>query len=308
MGRYADLTFLSEDAAVSAPADFVAREAGISRLAVALILLAMGVAPVWLGYEAVQAPPLSGLPLILQIALYGIVAVIGLIVCLVGAVGGFVFLGSFLAALKPSNWVLRAGPHGLDVKLRNFTDHRLPRDDAVVLRIPKREVRWIRAHDERARHVGRGGDTVSHDDDTLVGQQYLEIRLHDDDLSAVQAALDDERRLWLPTPIKGVTQKAKGAPVSLRPDGILRIDWHTKGTRLRPKLAIAIAHLASDYGAAPTLESEQAQAKTLDREAQEARLLDMVQQGNVIDAVIVAKSLYGFGTSEAKRYIDDLKA
>ena len=293
MGRYGDLTFLSEDAAIATAADFVAREVWVGRLAVALVLLAMGAAPVWLGYETVQDPPLTGLPLIVQIGLYGIAAIIGLIVV--------------LAALKPSNWVLRAGPHGLDVKLRNFADHRLPRGDAIVLRIPKREVRWIRAHDEKARHVGRSGDTASHEDDTLVRQGYLEIQLHDDNLSAVQATLSNERRRWVPTPIKGVTQKGKGAPVGIRSNGILRIDWHTKGTRLRPKLAAALAHLAKDYGTAPTLESEQAQAKTLDREAQEARLLDMVQQGNVIDAVIVAKDLYGFSTSDAKRYIEDLK-
>ena len=307
MGRYGDLTFLSEDAAIATAADFVAREVWVGRLAVALVLLAMGAAPVWLGYETVQDPPLTGLPLIVQIGLYGIAAIIGLIVSLVGAVGGLAFFGSVLAALKPSNWVLRAGPHGLDVKLRNFADHRLPRGDAIVLRIPKREVRWIRAHDEKARHVGRSGDTASHEDDTLVRQGYLEIQLHDDNLSAVQATLSNERRRWVPTPIKGVTQKGKGAPVGIRSNGILRIDWHTRGTRLRPKLAAALAHLAKDYGTAPTLETEQAQAKTLDREAQEARLLDMVQQGNVIDAVIVAKDLYGFSTSDAKRYIEDLK-
>ncbi len=308
MGRYADPTFLSEDTAIATTAEFVAREAWIGRLVVALILLAMSAAPVWLGYEAIQDPPLSGLPLIVQIALYGIAAFIGLIVSLVGAVGGLAFFGSFLAALKPSNWVLRAGPHGLDVKLRNFADHRLPRGDAIVLRIPKREVRWIRAHDEKARHVGRSGDTVGHEDDTLVRQGYLEIQLHDDDLSAVKATLSNERRLWVPTPIKGVTQKGKGAPVSVRSNGILRIDWHTKGTRLRPNLAATLAYLATDYGTAPTLETEQPQAKTLDREAQESRLLDMVQQGNLIDAVIVAKGLYGFSTTEAKRYIEDLKA
>ena len=273
MGRYADLTFLSEDAAIASPAELVAREAGVGRLVVALVLLAMGLAPAWLGYEAVQDPPLTGLPVILQIALYGIAGIIGLIVGLVGAVGGLAVFGSFLAALKPSNWVLRAGPHG-----------------------------------EKARHVGRSGDTASHEDDTLVRQGYLEIQLHDDDLSAVKATLSNERRLWLPTPIKGVTQKGKGAPVSVRSNGILRIDWHTKCTRLRPNLAAALAQLAKDYGTAPALETEQAQAKTLDSEAQEARLLDMVQQGNVIDAVIVAKSLYGFSTSEAKRYIKDLKA
>jgi len=95
--------------------------------------------------------------------------------------------------------------------------------------------------------------------------------------------------------------------VSLRPGGVIRIDWTTKGTRLRPKLGAALEQLARDYPLAPELETEQAQAKRLDRETQETRLLDMVRQGNTIDAVIVAKDLYGFTTTEAKRFLDELQ-
>ena len=95
--------------------------------------------------------------------------------------------------------------------------------------------------------------------------------------------------------------------MSVRPDGAIRVDWTTKGTRLRPKLAEALERLARDYPPAPGLETEQDQAKRLDRAAREARLLDMVHQGNTIDAVIVAKDLYGFTTTEAKRFLDELQ-
>ena len=33
----------------------------------------------------------------------------------------------------------------------------------------------------------------------------------------------------------------------------------------------------------------------------------MVHQGNTLDAVIVAKDLYGFTTTEAKRFLDELQ-
>ena len=88
---------------------------------------------------------------------------------------------------------------------------------------------------------------------------------------------------------------------------MIRIDWTTKGSRLKPKLAVALEHLARDYPPASEHETEQAQAKDLGREAQEQRLLDMVHQGNTIDAVIVAKDLYGFTTTEAKRFLDELQ-
>ncbi len=68
-----------------------------------------------------------------------------------------------------------------------------------------------------------------------------------------------------------------------------------------------MARLGREYPMAPDLRSEQKQAKDLDRDAQERRLLDMVQQGNTIDAVIVAKDLYGFTTTQAKQFVDDLE-
>ncbi len=42
------------------------------------------------------------------------------------------------------------------------------------------------------------------------------------------------------------------------------------------------------------------------RESWVGRLV-VVHQGNTIDAVIVAKDLYGFTTTEAKRFLDELQ-
>ncbi len=36
-------------------------------------------------------------------------------------------------------------------------------------------------------------------------------------------------------------------------------------------------------------------------------LLDMLRQGSTINAVIVAKDLYGFTTTEAKRFLEELQ-
>ncbi len=113
--------------------------------------------------------------------------------------------------------------------------------------------------------------------------------------------------MWGSTLVKGVGQKSKGAAVSIRPEDVIRIDWTTKATRLRPKLSEAMARLGREYPLAPDLESEQEQAKDLERDAQERRLLDMVLQGNAIDAVIVAQDLYGFTTTQAKQFVDDLQ-
>ncbi len=310
MGRYADLSFLREDQVPENAGDLVAREAWLGRLIGSLMLFAMGAGALVAGYLALGETGWRmdlSLNALFNLLGVGIAGSIGLVVCLTGLLGGFAYFTTFLAALKPGNWVLRAAPEGLYLKLRAFTDHRRPEDDPIVIFIPRREVRWLRTHDQLARTVGRSGDVASREDDTLSAQQYLEIDLHGGDLAELKTRLERERGAWGPTFIKGVTQKSKGAAVSIRPEDVIRIDWKTKGTRLRPKLSEAMAHLGRAYPLAPDFESEQEQAKDLDRDAQERRLLDMVMQGNTIDAVIVAKNLYGFTTTQAKQFVDDLQ-
>ncbi len=111
----------------------------------------------------------------------------------------------------------------------------------------------------------------------------------------------------MPTFVKGVTTKSKGAAVSIRPEGVIRIDWKTKATRLRPTLSRTADHLGRTYRLEAELQTAQDQAKELDKSQQEQRLLDMVLQGNKMDAIIVAKDLYGFTTTQAHQFIDDLK-
>ena len=312
MGRYADVSFLREGQVPENAGDFVAREAWLGRLVASLMLFALGAGVLVAGYLALGEAgggwriDLS-LNSLFKLLAVGIVGLIGLLVCLAGLLGGLAYFTTFLAALKPSNWVLRATPDGLYVKLRAFTDHRRPEDDPIVAFIPRREVRWLRTHDQLARTVERGSQFVHREDDALSAQQYLEIDLHGGDLAELKTRLERERGVWGSTSVKGVRQKSKGAAVSIRPEDVIRIDWKTKGTRLRPKLSEAMAHLGREYPLAPDLKSEQKQAKDLDRDAQERRLLDMVMQGNTIDAVIVAKNLYGFTTTQAKQFVDDLQ-
>jgi hypothetical protein len=310
MGRYADLKFVTAAEVPKRIGDLVVREAWAGRLFAAALLLGSGLAMPLLAWNFMPGAgwsfELAGRSWF-EIAFFGIGGLTMAVVALVCLLAGLGFLSEALAAMKPTNWVLRGGDAGLYVKLRRFSDHRLPTDDPIVAVIPRRELRWLRGHGQRARWVGRRGEHASHEDDALGRQSYLEIALHGGGAQAIEERLDRERTLWAPTVIKGVRAQAKGAAVSVRSDGVLRIDWTTKGTRLRPGLDEALARLARDYPLATELETEQVQAKRLDRGAQEQRLLDMLRQGNTIDAVIVAKDLYGYSTTEAKRFLDELQ-
>lgn len=304
------LEFLAEERVPVGPGDLVAREAWAGRLVVALVLLAFGFAvPIaaYLGAFEAAAPRFeASFESLIGLAAYAIGGLMVLVMTLAGLLGGWAFLTTAMAAWRPANWVLRASPDGLYLKLRDYTDHRLGAGDAVVAFIPRRQVRWLRTHDERVRVVGTR-DVARARDDRLARQEYLEIRLQSDDLSGLEARLDEERRRWVRTFLPGVTMQAKGTAVAVRGDGLVRLDWRTKGTRLRPALSAARDHLARHYRFAEGVEAEQAPLRDLDRTAQESRLLDMVRQGNSIDAVRLAQNLYGFTTTEAKQFLDELQ-
>ena len=298
------LQLLAEAEVPVRPDDLLVRQAWGGRLAAAVLLLALGAAAagvvgVLLFGQSVSSP--------LGIALIGAIALIAGIISILCLLGGAVFLGDAAAAMRTGNWVLRASAEALFIKLRHFADARLPRGDPVVAMLPRRLVRGVRGHDQRVRRVGTAGESRGTDDDALAPQAYLEIEVAVD-LSPLVDRLAEERRLWVAAAIPGVRRRALGAAVSIRPDGSLRIDWHTSSTRLRPALAAALTALRRHYPIAPPLATEQGPAGTLDRAAQDRRLADMVRQGNTMDAVIIARTLYGFDLTRARRHVAGVTA
>lgn len=273
------LQFLTEDRVPAGPGDLVAQEAWFGRLVAALVLLGAGVAVPIVVYQGVlYSSPLRfefSFEAAIGLIGYGIGGLMALVMTLVGLLGGWGFLTNAMAAWRRSNWTLRAGPDGLYLKLRGYTDFRLAADDEIVAFIPRRQVRWLRLHDERARRIGNRDA--------------------------------EERRRWVSTFLPGVTMKAKGIALTVREPDLLRLDWRTKRTVLVPKLSTARGSLARHYRFAEDVEAEQVPLQALDRAAQESRLLEMVRHGNAIDATILAQGLYGFTTTEAKKFLEELE-
>ena len=303
------MKLLREAAVPKRPDDLVARESWGSRLGAAVVLATLACGAGGLiglllfgGDVTGWRPELSSL---FGLALYGVIGLIALVTLVLALVGGAGFLNDAIAAMKPGNWVLRASQRGLYIKLRHFADGRLPSEDPVVAFVARRDVRWLRGHDQLARRLGWSGESRSGRDDALAKQVYLEIDVAAD-LAAISDRLEQERRAWIATAIPGIRRRALGAGVSVRPDGVLRIDWRTRATRLKPKLKDVLADLARAYPLAADLATEQQQAQHLDHAAQEQRLIDMARQGNMIDAVVIARDLYGVSTTEAKQEIERL--
>lgn len=314
MTRTGDINFITEDQVAAHKNDLVARQSPWPHLSAAIVLLALSFAvPSMLTFADFNPFTLSNQDSAIgssfELALGVIAGLVVLGVSLTCLLAGGLFLSSAVAAFKTTNWTLRAGSSGLYIKLRSYTDYRLPVDDPVILHVPRRSVRRLQLHEEKARYVGPAREHAPADDDAMADQRYLEIEIDivTDDLHRVDEQLRHERARYGPTMIKGVTARAKGAAVSVRGSGVLRLDWKTKRTRLTPDLDTALACLSRDYVVSSDRRGAQSPIRSLDRNAQEDRLLEMVDQGHTIDAIMLAREIYGFDLTEAKAFLDKLQ-
>ncbi|MEH6405552.1 MAG: hypothetical protein V7750_19430 [Sneathiella sp.] len=228
-------------------------------------------------------------------------------VALVCLIVGLLFMSSCIAALKSSNWTLLATPQGLYVNIRSYMDFRLPLSDKVVVFIPKKEIRKLHLRGQKFRVLQNKSQSYRQTDDQIETYSFLEISLYGRELSLVSDCLKNERLKYGPTFVKGVRSSAKGSAIEVLAGGIIKIHWKTKATRLTPNLVTVEELLKPYYSLYHRGGSEPPPIRDLKQDEQELRLLDLVESGNMIDAVILAREIYGFGLTDAKNFISDLQ-
>ena len=215
--------------------------------------------------------------------------------------GGFLLIFVLIAwhtaraSFRSSSWRLRASTNGLYVKVRSFLNHGLSADDPVVVYLPKAEIVGLREHRIWARRPG------TDDSETIQRMVFLEIMLHDEDLGELVALLKCERAIN-PGKQSGVSMIARHYPVRVLPGGIVQVDW----SGLSPGLKRAVKLLGGVYPLLDKLQTRQQRFTELDKTAKEDRLLELVERGETIGAVKLAKELYGYDTKDAKAFVDDL--
>ena len=219
------------------------------------------------------------------------------------AVLTFVFLWIYhalvVARFRATNWLVRIGDAGLYIKFRSYLNHHFPADDRTVVFIPFRSVRTtrrVRELQEVADPDGRGSVTRRR---TIIEIELREIALH------IEQALSDERRAEPPRQQRwyGTTSgRYRHHPVRMATPQTLAIEWG-----VRPGVAPFLRAMAVH---APVESAEVTRDYTvlgaLQREEQESRLLELAESGRMLDAVRLARTIYGYDLSEAKRFVDGL--
>ncbi len=301
MGRYGNIELITEDEARQSPSLFTAKMSWKGHFIVAMFLLGWSVIfPSFLGMNGLFSIGDSLFTMVFSSFVWFICSTTVLTCALVG----LIFLFSALAAMRDSNWTLRAAPEGLYLKLRNYSDYRLNPADPIVAFIPGREIRELRFVTAKTRMIG---DKEIPEDGTLQKEESLEILLYGGDLGEIGAALEAERARTGPTLIKGVTARAKGAALQLMAEtGVIRVDWTTRMTRLQPKIGKAREVLTGLYMTGGRQEPDEAPIRDLSPEEQDARLREMVRRGDRIDATSLARDLHGLSLTEAHQYLKSL--
>jgi len=239
------------------------------------------------------------------------------------------------AGSLPSNWLLKASPERLLIKFRSFQNHYYPETDPVVIEINWRDIDWVRKTKENSSRL------VSQEIESQFFT-YLDMKLNlsDEELNKIKLGLTYEiqrkplrstvgelkhelfkaRKLKAPKYEidhikqrlqyeKSVKHKGKTSgvkhndfPVSLVNDSILRIRWNG----IKPKIDKTLIFF-SDW---TRIESDD-KFKTdstvqLDGKELDDMILDRIIKGDKFDAIVLAKRHYGYTTTEAKKFIDEL--
>lgn len=249
----------------------------------------------------------------------------------------WMFWSGFKSSMLPSNWLVKSSPDRLLIKFRSFQNYYYPETDPVVIELYWREIEWVRKTRETSSKTGSDGAAVTE----FWTYLDMKLKLSEEEFKEIENGLVNERnnkplksalgklkhelfqarkhkapkheidelkqRLRHEKTIKHQQKKQSGAkyhdyPVSLVNDDILRVRWNA----IKPNIKNALAYF-SDYSRIETdIKIESDSTGNLKGKALEDMILDRVIKGDTIDAITLVKQHYGYSTTDAKKFIDEL--
>jgi len=205
------------------------------------------------------------------------------------------------ARFRPTNWMVRATGDGLYIQLRSYLNYHFPDRPTVVL-IPYGAIRSARAI--RGRRELPDPDSTRYQNSTTI-QRFRSVRLElTGDVSPLTRALDEEiRRAVGKSRADGLRTRYHHVPVRMASPTTLELEW-----AVVPREDHLLALLASHGVPTDRTEatSDYSQLETLGRDEQERRLLELVERGDTIAAIRIARRLYGYDLTRAKQFVASL--
>ena len=210
---------------------------------------------------------------------------------------GLAMYGGVRAARMPSAWLLAANRQQIVVKFRSYFHYRWPREDRVVLVLPKFDVKHFTSF-EVTETTGTGKNRRS------VFVQKIVLVCHEViDAEVVRAIEHENRRM-----VQGLVGRGRAShtPVQVGASGESLIV-----TLPKLQLAALIAKLQTDYVYKGVAAPEDLRVKLLGapqlRAEARALIESAIGEGNTIDAIKLLREEMAIGLKEAKDIVERAK-
>jgi hypothetical protein len=215
------------------------------------------------------------------------------------ALGLLVMHKFVLARFRSSNWLVRMSEDGVFIQFRSYLNQHFSAADHTVVFIPFSEIRFGRLIREQTDVAYLDLERREVEQTARIRRQLVELELTSD-CRALVAALTAE---LANRPVNATLYKHY--PVQMMAPPVLRLEWGVVPDcsvlldMLRARLDIKIASPVeinkdlSDLNRLPPIE-------------QENQLLELLASGRSIDAVYLARKLYGYDLKQARDFVESL--
>ena len=207
------------------------------------------------------------------------------------------------ARFRPSNWLLRMTDHGLFIKFRSYLNSHFDDRDLAVVFLPYAEIRSARLVKERQKLPDQESPNAA--GTTTKTRRALELELAADSGELARALVRERERVFGKSVVGvgRISTRYQHLPVRMASPKLLRIDWGVVPSVKTLLDALTRHTLVKDAAA---VSKDFVDLDKLDREQQEARLLELVESGDTIAAVTLARRLYSYDLTTAKRFVEEL--
>lgn len=211
-----------------------------------------------------------------------------------------VFLHSSVRAFSGEGWLVRYDGRRLLIKFRSHLNAALPRGDEVVVELTVPEIVSIGKTTERRFTPTTRKSSVGGKEKIV----YLDVTLHEP-AKELEARLHAERQRYIETWTGSHINLHY--PVRVVDDRIIRIEWRSSTTWMSPGINRILASLGETVPVRPPrlMISDMVTPGT-DQAAKETQIIALIEQGRMLDAIRVVRSLYGLSLGEAKQFVEEL--
>lgn len=208
---------------------------------------------------------------------------------------GLLPLAQFRAALKPTNWLVRASQSGVLIKYRSYLNRKLPATDTQVVGLDYAEIAWARKVIERrvTADSSQGGNSVQ-----ATTLMFIELCVKGETAELAGKLSEENARE------AGATSHWGDFPVQLMDGGIVRINWRD----MTPGIDNALKRLGAyiPIQEAQKSRTDFASAKNLTPEELKEKVRQLNDSGDSIAAVALVKKALHCSTTEAMKFVEKM--